>query len=111
MAYVSQKSSDLGIEDFLRKVHKYNLVKKTFIIRNHYQKQMANLTSDRAFGLRSVEIVISIHSAGPGFARVQHSMVYLQVLKQSDCLQASLLPVSRRGVCQLKTVSLFRGLE
>lgn len=80
---VSQKSSDLGIEDFLRKVHKYNLIKKTFTIRS-YQKQMASLTSDRACGLQSVEIVISIHSAGPGFARVQHSTVRLQVPKQSD---------------------------
>lgn len=49
-----------------------------------YHKQMTNLTSDRAFGLQSVEIVILIHSSGPGFARVQCSVVLLQVPKRSD---------------------------
>lgn len=72
-------SSDWGIEDFLKKMHDW--VNKTFTIWNSYQKQMTNLTSDRAFGLQSVEIVILIHSAVLGFARVRHSMVPLRVLK------------------------------
>lgn len=77
-------SGNLGIEDFVRKVHKFNLVNKTFTTRNHYQKQMISLTSDRAFDLQSVEIGILIHSTGPGFARIQHSAVPLQVPKWSD---------------------------
>lgn len=45
---------------------------------------MTNLTSDRALGLQSVEIALSIHNIGQGFARVQHSAAPLQVPKWSD---------------------------
>lgn len=61
--------SDLEVEDFLRGVHRYNLVRKTHTTRNRYQKQMTNPTDDRAVGLQSVEIVILIHSTGLDFAR------------------------------------------